>query len=186
MEHNKKQVHAERFMPWFIICGFSLYLLGGIFGGMVFEPKSTGQMISWQIGNTGAICGAVLAGALLSKQDWHIPSAGFIILGIVHSVFFASLIMDTIDERIFATGAIIFIPAIFLINFYPVFPLWVKISGWLSCILFLVMYIRMLTGDFVYQDWSQLTSYMVEEFTIIMWCVYFRKAFIQDTASRQA
>lgn len=170
MKHN-----PEILLPVFIIIGYIIYLLGGVFGGIVFEPRSLGQMVSWQIGNTGAICASVLAGALLSKQDWHLPSAGFIILGIVHSIFFSSLLMDSIDERIFATGAIILVPSIFLINFYNVFPLWLRISGWISSLLFLVMYVRMLTGDFIYQDWSQLGSYMFEEFTILCWCYYFWK-----------
>lgn len=171
--------HHEKLLPWFIITGYFLFLMGGLFGGVVFESKSTGQMISWQIGNAGAICSSVLAGALLAKQDWHLPSAGFIILGIVHSIFFSSLVMDEIDERIFATAAIILVPAIFLINFYSVFPFWLRIMGWLTCIFFLTMYVRMLMGVFVYQDWSQVVCYGFEQVTIIGWCYYFWKILIR-------
>ncbi|MGE3823320.1 MAG: hypothetical protein AB7G44_03795, partial [Bacteroidia bacterium] len=145
------------------------------------ESKSTGQIVSWQIGNAGAICASVLAGALLTKQNWHLPSAGFIILGIVHSIFFSSLVMDEIDERIFATGAIILVPAVFLINFYTVFPLGLRILGWLTCVFFLIMYGRMMAGIFVYDEWSQNVCYMLEEFTIIGWCYYFWNTLIKKT-----
>ncbi len=176
MTSNK---HLEVLMPWFIVGGYALFLLGGLFGGGIFDNKSTGQLVSWQIGNTGAICASVLAGALLSKQDWHLPAAGFVILGLVHSIFFSSLIMDTIDERIFATGAIVLVPAIFLISFYPVFPLWVKMMGWVSCMFFLIMYIRMLMGVYSYDDWSQNMSYVAEEITIAGWCIYFIKGSVK-------
>lgn len=171
--------HNEKFLPYMIITGYFLYFMGGVFGGMVFAPRSTGQMVGWQIGNAGAICASVLAGALLTKQEWHLPSAGFVILGIVHSIFFSSLVMTEIDERIFATGAIILVPAIFLINFYSVFPIWLKTIGWLSCIFFLVMYIRMLLGLFVYGEWSQLTCYSLEQATMAGWCYYFWKTLIR-------
>lgn len=171
------QQHSEKAMPLFITIGFGLFMLGGLFGGMIFEAKSPGQMVSWQIGNTGAICASIIAAALLAKHDWHFPSSGFIILGIVHGINFSSLVMDTIDERIFATSAIVIVPAIFFINYFKTFPFWVRITGWISSILFLCMYVRMLTGDFDYGDWSQIFSYLAEQITMVGWVITFWKEY---------
>lgn len=181
MEH-----HSEKAMPLFITIGFLLFMLGGLFGGMIFADKSIGQMVSWQVGNTGAICAAIIAAALLSKHDMHFPASGFIILGIVHGINFSSLVMDTIDERIFATSAIVIVPAIFFINYYKTFPIWVRITGWISSFLFLCMYVRMLSGDFTYGDWSQTFSYMAEQVTMVGWIITFWKVYGKNSGGPAA
>ena len=158
-------------LPLFIIAGYILYSLGGILGGFCIQGSSM-QMIFWQVGNMGAICSSVMAGSLLARDDWHLPSAGFIILGIAHGIFFSSMHVDTIDVRIFAMGSVILAPAIFFINFYPLVPIWVKIVGWITSGLFLILYYRVLTGVMYFNDWSQTLGYTLEEITLIIWSIY--------------
>ena len=111
-------------------------------------------------------------GVWLARRGADLAAAGFTMLGIVDTVFFSGLVVNTIEYRIAATGNLLLVPALILVTFCRLFPRWVKVAGWLVGALFLVSYARVARGTHHPGEAMQVASFLGQEVLGVIWSVY--------------
>ena len=162
---------SNRSLPYVAIAGFVAHLTCGVVSSL-FPDESFGQILSWQIGTGCAITANVVMGVWLARKGADLAAAGFTMLGIVDTVFFSGLVVNTIEYRIAATGNLLLVPALILVTFCRLFPRWVKVGGWLVGALFLVSYARVARGTHRPGEAMQVASFLGQEVLGVIWSVY--------------
>ena len=164
--------HTNRSVPYVAIAG---YVSNVIFGniGTVFPANSFGRALCWQIGSALAITASVLAGVWMARRDDDLAAAGFTMLGIVQSVLFSSIVLSVVDYRIGAAATFLLIPALALIGFCALFPIWVRWAGLLVCGLFVIQYATIVQGTHRDVDSVQAASFVSQQVLGLIWSFYF-------------
>lgn len=166
---------TNRYVPYFAAAGYIVYFVCGLIGG-AFPAESFGEALSWQISSGGAIAANVLAGIWLARRGEDLSAAGFTMLGIVHGVHFAAIVMDHVDLKVGAAAVLLMIPAQILITFCRLFPLWVKIAGGLVCVLFAISYLTIVVGAQTTVGAWQAACFMTSQALAVIWGGYFLRA----------
>ena len=123
--------------------------VGGIFGmaGSVVSSSSL-RNLAWGLDGVGL----VLAGALLTifyfRKGYDTVAAGFLIFAIGESLIMASNTAE-LNENIssFGAGASLWAASLALISFENVFPKLIRLTGFISAVLFSVVSVQILMGD---------------------------------------
>lgn len=122
--------------------GFTLGMIGSI------VPSDTARNILWAIDS----CGLILATALLTiyffRKGDDIVAAGFLIFPIAQSVIWLSSSVS-VDQNIpaFGTGLGLWSLSIAVVSSQKVFPLFVRITGIISALLFAIASFLIFTGE---------------------------------------
>jgi hypothetical protein len=157
-----------KFLPYAIIVGFTLNFLLGLSGALC-PDNSLAQVILWQGAMTCMISACVLMGSYVAKRGWSLAAGGFVLLGIAHGGFYASLGVNSYNPVVMARGIIILIPSFIFIgmsNYFPPLLKWMSIA---ICIPFLTLYVRVLTGTYVFNELIQNISFTYLEIIAVLW-----------------
>ena len=125
--------------------GLSIGFILGMTGSIV--PSDTARNILWAIDS----CGLILATALLTlyffRKKHDIVAAGFLIFTTAESVIFLSTSVS-LDETIpaFGTGLCLWSLSIAVVSSQKLFPLFVRITGIISALLFAIAAFFIFTG----------------------------------------
>lgn len=95
--------------------------------------------LAWAVSAFFMIIGASMLSSKLTRDGHDIPAAGFIVLSIAQATSYAFIATHDAGAEQFGAVVAIFIPGIILISFYPIVPLFLRISGFLSAIAFMVL-----------------------------------------------
>lgn len=131
--------NETKLMLQFMAAGYTLTFIFGLTGSF-FPNDSFPQITCWQIGDSLAIMASILAGRYLGLISQNIASSGFTLLAIAYGVSVASSGITGINAEKMATIILPLVPAIFLISFCKIFPLWLRITSLLICIPFFLVY----------------------------------------------
>jgi hypothetical protein len=151
-----------------IIILFSVSFVVGTSGAFLAD-NSLPQIMLWQGAMTCMISACVLMGAYVAEKGWSFASGGFYLLGIACGSFYSSLAVDTFTPNVMARGIIFLIPAFISIgmsNYLPVVLKWLSIS---ICIPFLILYIRILRGTYVLNEFLQMASFSYLQINSLLW-----------------
>jgi hypothetical protein len=166
------QPATNLYVPYVAMAGYVGYFLSGLISTL-FSNGSLGEALSWQIGSAFAITANVLSGVWLARRGDDLASAGFTMLGIVQCVFFSSIVLTAVDYRLMAIGVLLLVPALTLIAFCTVFPIWVRAAGLLICVLFVAQYVTILRDVHRPSDALQSASFVGVQGLGILWSFHF-------------
>ena len=124
-------------------------LLTGCILGMAgsFVPDAITRNVLWAIDSCGLILAAALLALYLSKKGHDIAAAGFIVFAIAESIVFLSCAVDvTQNIPAFGTGACLWALALGTVSTQKVFPLFVRCTGAIAAVLFVVTAFSIFTG----------------------------------------
>lgn len=152
------------------VAGFFLNLACGAIGA-AFPNDSPAQHGMWELGGAVFIAACTLTSFKLAREHWDIPAAGYTMLAIAFGVFYAS----NNDVSLFASGVILFVPSMFLIAYYALFPIWLRMLGLVACVPF---------GIILFQQYTSVTplkfnnllftiSFVLIQLTGLAWGIYF-------------
>lgn len=152
------------------VIGYSLSVLIGVIG-LFFPAASYNQLLCYQVNDALAIMASVIAARYTGLRGQHVAASAFILMGITHGVSMASSGLNSFNiER----GLVIImpmIPALVLIFWCSLFPLWLRLATIIPIVFFLYMYVDVINGGIYYNTplWSAYLSLMVIE---ILWAYY--------------
>ena len=150
------------------------YVLNFILGmsGSFFPVNSYQQITLWQVGDSMAIMASVLAGRLIGTRGQNIASAGFTLLAIAYGVSFASSTLAGSNEEKMATIILPLVPALFLISFCRIFPVWLRAGSLLVCIPFFFMYWNVINKTYSPDNVSNILAYFGIQLLGVLWSYY--------------
>jgi hypothetical protein len=124
-------------------------LLTGCILGMAgsFVPSDIARNILWTIDSCGLILAATLLAIYTSKKGYDIVSAGFFIFAIAESIVFFSCAGDlNASIPAFGAGSCLWALSIAVISSQKLFPVFVRCTGIVSALLFIVTAFLIFTG----------------------------------------
>ncbi len=153
------------------------YLINFLFGitGSFFPANSYPQITLWQVGDSMAIMASVLAGRLVGTRGQNLASAGFTLLAIAYGVSFASSTLAGSNEEKMATIILPLVPALFLISFCRIFPVWLRAGSLLVCVPFFFMYIHVIKGTYSPDNVSNILAYFGIQLLGVLWSFFIFK-----------
>ncbi len=95
--------------------------------------------LAWAMSAFFMIIGASMLSSKLTRAGHDIPAAGFIVLSIGHATSYAFIATHDAGAEQFGAVIAIFIPGLILVSFYPIIPLLLRLSGFLSAACFAVL-----------------------------------------------
>jgi hypothetical protein len=121
---------------------------GGIFG-MVgsFAPSPSLRCLAWGIDGVSLILASALLTIYYFKKGSDMTAAGFLIFAIGEGLILSSSGMN-LDESVssFGAGTSLWAASLFLISFQNLFPLVVRLAGFIAAILFSIVSVQIFTG----------------------------------------
>ncbi|MDQ3141649.1 MAG: hypothetical protein M3Q56_05310 [Bacteroidota bacterium] len=153
------------------------YLLNFLFGicGSFFPTNSYQQITFWQVGDSMAIMASVLGGRLVGMRGQNIASAGFTLLAIAYGVSFASSTLAGSNEEKMATIVLPLIPALFLLSFCRIFPVWLRIASLMVGVPFFFMYKNVIDNTYSADNVSNFLAYTGIQLLGVIWSYYIFK-----------
>lgn len=138
---------SESQIPYFISGGLLLSFIFSV-AGSFFPPQSLEQTALFKIDAMFAIMAFSCLSAKLSSEKFLIPSAGFAVLAISQGMFLAEI--DQADRWNYSSqviGVLFMLPAVIMISYYNLIPKWLRITGVLAVVPFILLFIdRYLNG----------------------------------------
>lgn len=168
--------NETRLLLLIMVVGYSLNLLFGLTGSF-FSPNSYPQMTLWQVGDSMAIMASVLANRYIGSRGQNIAAAGFTLFGIAYGVSFASSAINAVNEEKMATIILPLVPALFLISFCKIFPIWLRIGSLLVIVPFFFMYKNVIQGSYSFDNLSNTLAYSGIQLLGVFWSIYIFKDF---------
>jgi hypothetical protein len=155
-----------------IIASIGLFT-GGVFG-MVgsFVTSPSFRNLAWGIDGVGLIVASSLLTIYYFRKGLDITAAGFLIFAIGEGLILASSGTD-LDSNVFlfGAGASLWAASLFIISFQKTYPLFIRCTGMLSAVLFLVTAVQI----YIEQPLNALTkplpfyAYPIFVITIFGW-----------------
>jgi len=176
-----KESRQKKF-AYAIILLFCVSFIVGL-SGAFFQDNALPQIMLWQGAMTCMISACVLMGAYVAEKGWSFASGGFYLLGIACGSFYSSLAVDTFTPNVMARGIIFLIPAFISIgmsNYLPLLLKWLSIS---ICIPFIILYIRILTGTYVLNEFLQMASFSYLQFISVLWGIHIWRELKRNTGA---
>ena len=178
----------EKHLPILIaICLAGNFITGGI--GQIFPSRSFWQLFSWQWGSLLFMAGTSLYAAKLATDKWHISSAGFILLSIGQGIIFTlqNTGFSKESQALFASAVMVFLPGMFFLCYYSGFPVWLRISGLVTMIPFLITMIKIDNQRFdINKDmWLNITGFVMLQFIGICWGYFAVRPYKKTTVQQR-
>jgi hypothetical protein len=149
------------------LIGYTLSVIVGI-SGLMFPTASYYQLLCYQINDALAIMASVIAARYTGLRGLHVAASAFILMGITHGVSMASSGLNSFNiER----GLVIIMPmtpALILLFWCSLFPVWLRFAAIIPIILFLYMYQDVINGG-KYYSIPLMASYLTLMAVEIMW-----------------
>ena len=123
--------------------------LGGVFGlAGTFVGRADLRNIAWEIDGLGLIVATSLLAIKFFRKGCDAIAAGFLVFAIGESVMLSGMAAG-LEGSVpsFAAGTALWATAMLLIHFPPVFPLWVRLFGFVSSILFFITATKIFWGQ---------------------------------------
>ncbi|MFZ1515244.1 MAG: hypothetical protein WAT21_07585 [Saprospiraceae bacterium] len=163
-----------RLMLLIMAIGFSINFIFGIVGSF-FPPNSYPQMTLWQLGDSMAIMASILASRYIGSRGQNIAAAGFTLFCIAYGVSFASSSIDAVNEEKMATIILPLVPALFLISFCKIFPVWLRLGSLLVCVPFFFMYKNVIQNQYSFENISNTLAYSGIQLLGVLWTIFIYK-----------
>ena len=126
--------------------GLALGAVFGMAGTMVAQPNL--QNILWGIDSAGLVMAAGLLAMKFFRKGNDIVGAGFLVFAIGEGVMLSGTAAGLAGSvPAFAAGTLLWATAMGLISIPPVFPMWVRLAGIASLILFAIVALRIFWGE---------------------------------------
>jgi len=126
--------------------GLALGAVFGMAGTMVAQPNL--QNILWGIDSAGLVMAASLLALKFFRKGNDIVGAGFLVFAIGEGVMLSGTAAGLAGSvPAFAAGTLLWATAMGLISIPPVFPMWVRLAGIASLILFAIVALRIFWGE---------------------------------------
>jgi hypothetical protein len=168
MDKNQFELRS---LVYFVLVCYTANLTFSIVG-VASVPKSTLQLLLYQLSSAFAITGSVMAARYIGIRGQHVAASGCILLGITHGVGMASLGMASINVD---RGALIFMPmmpALVSMFWCTLLPFWLRLAGTIPFAFFLVVYVTVRMGGEFY-SWPLNFAYGTLQVLEVIWSVYF-------------
>jgi hypothetical protein len=152
------------------VVGYLMSVLIGV-TGLFFPAASFFQLLCYQVNDALAIMASVIAARYTGLRGQHVAASAFILMGITHGVSMASSGLNSFNiER----GVVIImpmIPALCLLFWCTIFPLWLRLSALIPVTLFIYMYADVINGG-VYYNTPLLSAYLSLMIIELLWAYY--------------
>ncbi|HVP48728.1 MAG TPA: hypothetical protein VMT32_19170 [Bryobacteraceae bacterium] len=126
--------------------GLALGAVFGMAGTMVAQPNL--RNTSWGIDSAGLVMAASLLALKFFRKGNDIVGAGFLVFAIGEGVMLSGTAAGLAGSvPAFAAGTLLWATAMGLISIPPVFPMWVRLAGIASLILFAIVALRIFWGE---------------------------------------
>ena len=126
--------------------GLAFGAVFGMAGTMVAQPNL--RNISWGIDSAGLVMAAGLLAMKFFRKGNDIVGAGFLVFAIGEGVMLSGTAAGLAGSvPAFAAGTLLWATAMGLISIPPVFPMWVRLAGIASLILFAIVALRIFWGE---------------------------------------
>lgn len=166
---DKNQFELKSLVYFVLIC----YIANLIFSiaGVASVPRSTLQLLFYQLSSAFAITGSVMAARYIGIRGQHVAASGCILLGITHGVGMGSLGVASINVD---RGALVFMPmmpALVAMLWCTLLPLWVRVAGMIPFAFFLLVYVTVRMGG-EYYSWPLNFAYGSLQVLEVTWSLY--------------
>ncbi len=126
--------------------GLALGAVFGLAGTMAAQPNL--QAASWAIDSVGLVMASALLALKFFKQEREIVAAGFLVFAIGEGVLLSGTAAGAIGSvPSFGAGTALWATALLLISTPKEFPLWVRLVGIATSILFAITAARIFWGE---------------------------------------
>ena len=133
-------------MDFVIVIGFAIGAVLGIAGSQVTAPSI--QSTLYEISSLGLITAAMLTGIRLLRSGFDSVAAGFLTLALAEAIMSSGTALGQMGgQASFGAGMALYGPALLMISVPTVLPLWVRATGILSCIAFLIAGFMIFGGE---------------------------------------
>jgi len=124
---------------------------GGIFGmAGSFAPTPSLRCLAWGIDGVGLIVACALLTMYYFRKGSDMTAAGFLVFAIGEGLILSSSSID-LDASLssFGAGTSLWAASLVLISFQNLFPLFVRLTGFISAVLFSIVSVQIFTGHLV-------------------------------------
>lgn len=139
--------------------------------GYLCHPNSNTQMLLYQIGNSFAISGAVMAGRYTGLRGEQVAASGFILLGITHGISLAALSRISINIDRGMTMVIPLLPCLIFMFWCSLYPVWLRVLGVVPIIFSTMVYVGVQLG-YSYFGWPLTLGYASLQIIEVLWAIY--------------
>lgn len=147
----------------------SSVLIGTI--GLFFPTASFTQLLCYQVNDAMAIMASVLAARYTGLRGLHVAASAFILMGITHGVSMASSGLDSFNIERGLVVIMPMVPALVLLFWCWLFPLWLRMAAIVPITFFLYMYVDVINGG-KYYDTPLWFAYLTLMFIELFWAYY--------------
>jgi hypothetical protein len=155
------------------VVGYSINFLSGVIGAFL-PDVSYEQLLCYQIGDVAAIMASVIAARYIGLRSQHVAASAFILLGITHGLSLAASGLESFNIEKGITVIMPMIPSMALLCWCTTFPVWLRAAGFIPVVLFIYVYIYVLSGN-PYYDLPVKLAYTTWIFIEITWSFYIYK-----------
>lgn len=157
-------------LAWICMLGYLLTLLFGTIG-YALPQDSYGQLLLFQLGDASGIMASVIGARYTGLRSQQVAASAFILMGITHGISLAGTGIVALNTEKSITLIMPMIPAMALMSWCLLFPIWLRALALLPAALFVYVYLRVLSGA-PYFDWPTSTAYFLWNITEVLWGVY--------------
>lgn len=126
--------------------GLALGAVFGLAGTLTTQPNL--QAVSWAIDSVGLVMASALLTLKFFKKEREIVAAGFLVFAIGEGIILSGTAAGAIGSvPSFGAGAALWATALLLISVPKEFPIWVRVIGVATSILFAITAARIFWGE---------------------------------------
>lgn len=142
--------------------------------GFLFTEELKYELLHYQISNAFAITGSVMAARYTGIKGQHVSASAYILLGIAHGISLASLGRTEINPDRGIMMAIPMIPSFIFMFWCNIYPMWLRLSGLLPSLLFLLVFINVQSGN-SYFSFELSSGYAMLHIIEVLWGIFLLK-----------
>jgi hypothetical protein len=176
-----KNDFENKSLVYIILLGYIFNLFFGWIG-ILFEQGSGLQMLLYQVGNAFAISACVMAARYTGLRGQHVAGSAYILLGITHGISLAALSKIGINPDREATMAMPMIPALIFMFWCNLYPLWLRLSGIVPIIFFVLVYANVHSGE-TFLGWTLYLGYATLQINELLWGIFLFKDWRKNISS---
>jgi hypothetical protein len=153
-----------------ILIGYSLNFICTAIG-FLFSNNLSHELLYYQIANAFAISASVMAARYTGLRGQHVASSAYTLLGIAHGISLASLGNAGINADRGIMMTIPMLPSFIFMFWCGIYPLWLRITGLIPSILFLIVFINVQSGK-SYFGLPLSSGYAMLQIIEVVWGVF--------------
>jgi hypothetical protein len=162
------------------LTGYLLAFAVGLVGSML-EQNSYVQLLMFQVGDACGITSSVIAARYIGLRNQQVAASAFILMGITHGISLAGAGVESLNQEKSITLILPMVPAMLLMLWCTMFPMWLRVIALLPALLFVIVYARVLSG-LPYFDWPTTAAYVLWNMVEVCWGVIMLRDHQRQTA----